>query len=55
MLRNLARAFVTPAEYGAMQREIAGLAATGARPGRLISIGSHSLYPLVDYERDCDW
>ena len=55
VLRNLARAFVTPAEYGAMQREIAGLAATGARPGRLISIGSHSLYPLVDYERDCDW
>ena len=53
--RNLARAFVTPAEHGEMQREISALPAAGVPPGRLISIGSHSLYPLDAYERDCDW
>ena len=38
-----------------MQREISALPAAGVPPGRLISIGSHSLYPLDAYERDCDW
>lgn len=54
MRRHLARAFVTPAEYAEMQAALAAQPAPAAA-GRLISIGSHSLYPLAEYERTCDW
>lgn len=50
--RYLARAFVTPTEYAGMRERIAAAAPGG--PGRLISIGSHSLYPLDVYNRECE-
>lgn len=53
--RHLARACVTPAEHADMQRELVDLKRTKPSVGRLISIGSFSLYPLEEYEANCDW
>jgi hypothetical protein len=55
VLRHLARALVTPLELRRMQHDIAARAGDVLPPGRLVSIGSHSLYPLDEYERNCDW
>ncbi|MDQ2701607.1 MAG: LicD family protein [Pseudomonadota bacterium] len=55
VLRNLARAFVTPVDLANMQREIERRTGSEATHGRLISIGSYSLYPVGDYEQNCDW
>lgn len=53
--RHLARACVTPIEYSNMQRQLNDSKSASTTPGRLISIGSFSLYPLEEYEVNCDW
>ena len=50
--RYLARAFVSPADYARMQARIAA-ASGGVDGGRLVSQGSHSLYPLDEYRAEC--
>lgn len=52
--RHLARACVTPAEFQAMRRRLARAEGVGGA-GKLISVGTHSLYPLDDYDTNCDW
>lgn len=53
-LRKLDRTCVDGSDYREMLARVGGLVRNG-RGGRLISIGTHDLYPLKDYERNCEW
>lgn len=53
--KHLGRALVTPSDFAKMQRDIVARTGSTDALARLVSIGSHSLYPLCKYEAQCDW
>lgn len=53
--KRLASVCLTPKEYYLLTREIEQADPEKTCIGRLFSNGSHSLYPLASYEKDCEW
>lgn len=53
--KKLALVYISPAEYREMLEEIHARRIRHPGAGELVSIGSHSLYPLKDYETACGW
>lgn len=56
-LRYLDRSCLNPLEYRELRARVEKLATTEdpSRLGKLVSLGSHDLYPLEQYELDCEW
>ncbi len=53
--RKLDSVCITPADYQAMQQQIEQRRAEHPQAGKLIATGLHPLYPLSDYEANCEW
>ena len=53
--RHLKRICVTPEDYETMLVAIEARKKDYPKPGALISIGLHPLYPLSEYEANCEW
>jgi hypothetical protein len=54
MLANLARAFITPAEYREMMADIEEMRKDRPSLGRLVSLGAEDFYPLRGLEDDLE-
>jgi hypothetical protein len=54
-LRSLDRTCVDGSDLRDMLARIGVAGGNGRGSGRLISIGTHDLYPLEEYERYCEW
>lgn len=46
---------ITPADYQSMQADIEARRADHPNAGKLIATGLHPLYPLEEYEANCEW
>ncbi len=55
IIRKLKSIYITPKEFSEMTREIEERRKDYPRAGKLISRGSHSLYPLDEFETLCGW
>ncbi len=53
--RNLNRVCIRPSEYYEMAEEIEAKRADHPNAGRLIATGLHPLYPLDEYNANCEW
>lgn len=53
--RNLDSVCISPADYQVMQERIEARRGGHPRAGKLIATGLHSLYPLEEYEANCEW
>jgi hypothetical protein len=53
--KKLASICITPEDYQTMLAEIEKRRPDYPGAGKLISIGSYDLYPLEDFEKNCEW
>jgi len=53
--KKLASICINPGDYEQMLKEIEKRRTNYPGAGKLISIGSYDLYPLEDFEKDCEW
>lgn len=53
--RKLNSVCITPKDYQGMQQEIEERRAEHPNAGKLIATGLHPLYPLEEYEANCEW